>query len=405
MTRHPFWAARFGPLNSFEYLGLASLAYAAIHIRRHKRTPAFLRMPQVSALLFFYLVVIFSALRSNLSITLKDNSFVAYTSAALLFFITLAVVDSLPRFRRIVLVTIGSYAFASLYLLREWQTQHALWSSFRPGRITGDANYFSCAALIAVLPAIYLAASKRAVWERLFCAACLLIVCITLLLSASRGAFLGLAAAAIYSLWHTRHRVRGLALLMVLVVPASFLLPNSPLRRLLNPAPAEQISEDAHLEAWRAGFRMIEAHPLAGVGIGRFKQEMPAYAAPGIDVDSVGHNMFIEVAAEMGIPAALLFLSIFFFNFRSLANVRRELRSDPNAPQFAKQMAMALSANLVALFVSGMFISAEYQKTTWFALALAATLSSPAVLSAVQRESIRSRSRFPRAIGLAAAQR
>lgn len=405
LSRHPFWAARYGPFNGFEYLGLASLAYAAIHIFRNKQTPAFLRMPQACALLLLYLLVAVSALASGGNLTLQNNSFVAYSSAALLFFITLAIVDSLHRFRRVLLVTIGSYAFASLYLLREWQTQHALWRSFRPGRIAGDANYFSCAALIALVPAFYWLASQRAFWEKLFCAACLLITCVAFLLCASRGAFLGLAAASIYSLWHTRYRVRGLALLIVLVVPTSFLLPNSPLRRLLQPKAAEQLSEDAHLEAWRAGFRMIEAYPLGGVGIGRFKQEMPAYAAPGINVDSVGHNMFIEIAAEMGIPAALLFVSIFFFNFRSLANLRRRLRCDPHAPEFAKQMATALSSSLVGLFVSGLFISAEYQKATWVALALAASLSSPAMLRAVQRKPVGSPAHLPRPFGLAAAQR
>jgi O-antigen ligase len=401
LTQHPIWGARIGPLTGFEYLGLAAFSYAVVHVRRNRQSPAFLKMPQTCALLLFSFLTSLSVLGSGGSMSLKDNSFIAYCSSMLLFLITLAVVDSLQRFRRVVLITIGSYAFASLYLLREWQSEHTQWSSFRPGWIAGDANYFSCAALSALLPAIYLAASNRRLGERLFCAGCLLLICLAFSLCASRGAFVGLAAAAVYSIWHSRHRIRNLAVLVVLVVPISFLLPNSPLRRFTHPEAAEQVSEDAHWEAWRAGFKMIDAHPLTGVGVGRFKQEMPGYAAPGLDVDSIGHNMFIEIAAEMGIPAALLFLSIFVFNFRGLANLRKELRKQPSAPQFVKQMAMALSASLVALFVSGMFISAEYQKTTWFAMALAASLSSPAFLRAIKPEPVRPGAKLSPGIGLA----
>jgi O-antigen ligase len=399
MTQHPIWGGRVGPLTVFEYLGLASLAYATLHILRNKQAPAFLQMPQVCALFPFYLWATLSMLGSGGSISPGNSPFVAYTSSFLLFLITLAVIDSMSRFRRIVLVMIGSYAFASLYVLREWQTEHARWSSFRPGWIAGDSNYFSCAALISVFPALYLATSSRVLWQRLFCAACLLAICPALTLCASRGAFVGLAVAAIHSIWHTRRRLRTLFLLSILVIPASLLLPISPLRRLVNPEVAERTSEGAHLEAWRAGLRMIEAHPVTGVGVGRFKEEMRAYAAPGLDVDTIGHNMFIEIAAEMGIPSALLFFSIFVFDFRGLA----KLRKAPQASRFAKQMAAALSASLVALLVSGLFISAEYQKTTWFALALAASLCSPALFRAALRRPLDSRAHLPRSADLAVA--
>jgi len=405
LTKHPLCGSRIGPLTGFEYLGLASLGYAAIHILRNRQAPAFLKMPQAVALFLFFFLAAFSALDSGGNASFTDNPFIAYIASALLFLITLAVVDSPHRLHGVVLVTIGSYAFASLYLIREWQLQHGQWSAFRPGWIAGDANYFSCAALVALLPALYLTASNRRFGERCFCAACLLLICIAFSLCASRGAFVGLAAAAVFSIWRSRHRIRGLALLIVLVVPASVLLPISPVRRLLHPEAAERISENAHLEAWRAGFRMIEAHPLGGVGIGRFKEEMPAYSAPGLDVDSIGHNMFIEIAAEIGIPAALLFLSIFVFDLRALSHLQRSLRRSADTPPFAFQMAAALSASLVALFVSGMFISAEYQKTTWFALALAASLSSPACLRAAQREQTHARVRVSHGIRFSAARR
>src|SRR5688572_3681440 len=45
----------------------------------------------------------------------------AYTSYRAVFVTTLILVDSLERLRRVLLVAVGAMAFASLYVLREWQ--------------------------------------------------------------------------------------------------------------------------------------------------------------------------------------------------------------------------------------------------------------------------------------------
>ena len=119
-----------------------------------------------------------------------------------------------------------------------------------------------------------------------------------------------------------------------------------------------------------AGFHMIEAHPIAGIGLGNFKPLMPSYMylPPGTipDVDSLAHNMFIEVAAELGLPALVIFVSIFWFTYRSLGKLRRS----PSAPILIRETASALQAGLVGFAVAGSFVSAEYQKTSWMGFAL-----------------------------------
>jgi len=377
-TNDPLWGHKIGPLTGFECLGILTLAYAGFHLTISKRRHPFLLTWQARTLIVLYLVALVSALTKGKGIGLSNSALIIYTSATLLFFITLALVDSLARLRWTLFVIVGSYAFTSLYLIREWRVGRHIWVNFRPGWIAGDANYFSAAAMCSILLSFYLMQARRPQWERLYYLGCLLITLVAFTLAASRGGFFGLAASSFLVIWHSRQRIRNFAILSVLVLPMLFLLPQSPIHRLLHPEIGAKESERYHLEAWTAGFQMIKSHPVTGIGLGNFKSEMPAYNLPGNTYDSIAHNMFIEVAAELGLPAFVLFLAIFCSTYLAMGKIRNQ----SNSPPLVKTAASALQAGLVGLAASGCFVSAEYQKTTWSALAVMACLVPLAKLRA-----------------------
>lgn len=195
---------------------------------------------------------------------------------------------------------------------------------------------------------------------------------IGVILGGSRGAFLGLVVTSVILVWQTSNRVHNLALIVFLLLPISILAPVSPLHRFLNPVASDANSEQFHEQAWLAGLKMIKTHPLFGVGLGNFKTVMPQYAPPGTDIDSMAHNMFIEVAAELGIPAFLLFVGIFYSGYRGLIRVRKAA----SVPDVVRDAASAFRAALIGFALAGCFVSMEYQKPTWLALGLIACLPS-----------------------------
>jgi len=378
---HPFWGQRIGPLTLFEYIGIVCLAYAFVHVlSRHRfpfpplleTIPPILDTWETRLFLLLYLIALISAGTKGDGIVLSDSALINYTSSLSLILIGLAVIDDLKRLRWMVLTLVGSYGFASLYVIREWQRNHLIYRGFRPGWIVGDANYFSVAAIFAIVLAFYFMQGGRPRWERAFCLVCLLLTILAFTFCASRGGLLGLTAAALCLVWRTERRVRNLVLISVVVIPLSLALPVSPLHRFLDPH-ADHGSAQFHLEAWRAGLRMIEAHPLTGIGLGNFKPQMPLYNLPQWDpltgwaptIDSVAHNMFIEVAAELGLPALLILLGIFWFTYRTLGRLRRS-----SSHPLIRDAASALQAGLVGFAVAGSFISAEYQKTSWMGFAV-----------------------------------
>jgi O-antigen ligase len=367
LMQHPIWGQKIGPLTVFEYIGAVCFIYSCSHIVARGVFPPFLSTWETRLVLLLYLIVFSSALIKGRGVGLDNGPFIIYTSSLFLIFISISIVDTLPRLRWTALALIGSYGFGSLYVIREWQQGHLMYHNFRPGWIVGDSNYFATTAIFAVVLAFYFMQGRRPLWEKTYCIVCLLLTILAVTFCASRGGFLGLTVAVLFLVWRTKRRVRNLIFVSALVLPLSLALPISPLHRLLNPS-QDYGSTQAHLEAWKAGLRMIEAHPVAGIGLGNFKPLMPSYMAPGtnVDVDTLAHNMFIEVAAELGMPALLIFLGIFWRTYRTLGKLRRSASTHP----LIRETAAALQAGLVGFAVAGSFVSAEYQKTSWMGFAL-----------------------------------
>ncbi len=373
LSQHRIWGRTVGDMTVFKYLGAVCLLYAVFYLGLRRKLPPFFHTWQARLFALFYLIATASYFTHRVGARWETSPFVSYTSFFLLFFVTLTVVDSLRRLRIVLLIAIGSFAYASLYVVREWQKYHSLYEGFRPGWVVGDPNYFTASALLILPLAFYLMLERRPGWERLFCLGSLIVILLGLTLAASRGGFLGLVAALLFFVLNSRQRARNLALVALLVLPLSLISPASPVARLLHPGGTETEAQQNRLVAWKAGLRMIQAHPLVGIGLGNFKPLMAVYADPDVKVESVAHNVYIEIAAEMGIPALLVFAGIMYFSYRTASQVRRRLVR--SGPPLLQQTALGFQAGLLGFAVACLFVSAEYQKLYWLMVFLSVCMA------------------------------
>ncbi len=362
LVNHPIWGAYIGPLSIFQYMGILCFVGAIFRVLSKGRVPPFLSNWPMRLVFLLYILAFIAALGRPGNIPLFEESLTIYTSGLLIILITIVLVDNLERLRWAILALIGSYAWASLYMIREWMGNRG----FRPGWIVGDSNFFATSAIFSIVLAFYFMRAEGPRWQRIYCLGCLMIMLVGTTLCASRGGFLGLCVAAPILAWQTKNRVRNFAVLTTLLLAFSLVLPISPLQRFLHPTYSETGSEDAHQAAWKAGYRMIQTHPLGGIGLGLFKPYMPLYSDPGEKVISLAHNMFIEVAAEMGIPALIVFVLFFASCFFSLGRIQKL----PTTPPVVAGAAGAMRAGVLGFCVAGCFVSAEYQKTMWMGLAM-----------------------------------
>jgi putative inorganic carbon (HCO3(-)) transporter len=121
------------------------------------------------------------------------------------------------------------------------------------------------------------------------------------------------------------------------------------------------------LIAWEGGVGMIKDHPLVGVGYGLFSTTVPFYA-PIYQIDA--HNTYLIIAAELGLPALILFLLILTIIFKNCWYVYCRAKD-----KFIKSFALGFMAGIVGLLVCNMFGSRlDSQEVTSFFWILAALI-------------------------------
>ena len=135
-----------------------------------------------------------------------------------------------------------------------------------------------------------------------FCAACIL-------LTWSRGAWLGIVFEVLVFLFlyskKTRYTLR-FAPLFLLTVP---FLPSNFKARLFSIGDLGESSIRYRLQTWQGAWRMLGAHPV-GIGIGEraWRAIYPHYAVSGTKTVMHAHNIFLQVAVELGVVGIVLFL-------------------------------------------------------------------------------------------------
>jgi len=198
MIRHPLWSDIVGDLTVIKYLGIACLVYAVFYLPSRATPPPIFATWQARFFVAFALLVIglFLAYGDPL-LPVEISPLMSFASFLVFLFVTLTLVDSLHRLRWVLLMAVGSVAYASLHVLREWQKYGDMAAGYRPGWVTGDPNYYSISALLCVPLAIYLLRTGQPAWERWFCIGSIVVTVLGLTLAASRGGFLGMAVGSI----------------------------------------------------------------------------------------------------------------------------------------------------------------------------------------------------------------
>jgi putative inorganic carbon (HCO3(-)) transporter len=177
------------------------------------------------------------------------------------------------------------------------------------------------------------------------------VIAASIVLSLTRGVWLGCFVAAVYLL--ARWKPKWLWALPVLAVLAYSLAP-SILRERVQMAlrPSSDPAVFSRLEFWRAGVAMMKAHPWLGVGPNNIESELPLYVPHGSMLlaryHGHLHDNFIQLGAERGLPALLAWVWFMVAVAGQTWRVRRRLTQ-------ARWVADAALAAWLAFLVEGIF--------------------------------------------------
>ncbi|SEQ80327.1 O-antigen ligase [Lentzea xinjiangensis] len=130
---------------------------------------------------------------------------------------------------------------------------------------------------------------------------------------------------------------------------------------------------DTRVLRWQAAARMLADDPLLGVGPGGFRQGYAA-ASRNAEVDEqtpVAHNLFLEVAAELGVTGFAVLIGLVALGF--VAGERAVRRGgDRREP-------VAVQAALIAVLVASVFLSEQYYLPLWSLVAVAVAIEQRAL--------------------------
>jgi putative inorganic carbon (hco3(-)) transporter len=219
-----------------------------------------------------------------------------------------------------------------------------------------------------------------------------------ILFSGSRTGYVGLVGFLLVAVWKTKRRVRTLCVLAVVTGVALPLVPTDYIERFNTIFTGEdKVGQSSALrrEILTDAVHVFAAHPL-GVGVSAF----PAVRRAMFGRDQDTHNLYLEVATNLGIQGLLVFLLFVGAQLRLLSKLSTELRDNARQLEAVAGLRggveqahlsdvrlMLATADAVQVFLAvrlvlGLFGMDLYEIYWWFAMGLTIALSNMSRLAA-----------------------
>lgn len=210
--------------------------------------------------------------------------------------------------------------------------------------------------ILLVLPAaIGLMWTRKGVLPKLVYGGIAVMMFVALILTFSRGCWIGLLVAAAVFITFAAGKLWGLGLIALPILPA--VLPESIINRFTSIGDMKDSSTSYRVYIWMGTAAMLKDFWLSGIGMGAeaFKSVYPFYSYSGI-VAPHSHNLFLQIMVESGICGIAVFLLIVVFFFKKVA---LGYRIGGKGDEFSTVMT-ALSAGICGFLVQGLFDNCFY---------------------------------------------
>jgi O-antigen ligase len=208
-------------------------------------------------------------------------------------------------------------------------------------------HYMTYAGLLMLVIGIALAKILFGRGERLWAALLMPALVMAVALTSTRTAWVGVCAAAAVLLMLKDFRL--LAILPILAAVTFAAAGPTITQRLMSTFDRKDPTRMDRLAMLREGVRMVEAHPLVGVGPNMVQERYAEYRDAGAvkEINPHLHNVPMQIAAERGLPALAVWIAFIGILSRDLWRLFR-------GGQHRVLVAAALAA-VASMLVAGLF--------------------------------------------------
>jgi len=278
---------------------------------------------------------------------------IKYFKSLTIFFIFGCLINSISR------VKIFFWSFIGGLL---WLSKSIVWQYFVEGRSrvdplggAGGGGNVIATELCMTLPFILWVFFSKKGWEKRFAFFLLCIWAINFIAIASRGGFIAALTVILlfYLKFEYKNKIRIYSIVCFIV--ATFVVSSFFWERMNTIIEyKEDSSAMSGIHLWSAGFKMFARYPLTGVGTQNFKLVAPSYSDSELIPEGglVAHNSYVELLAENGIFALMLYLLGLGLAFITLRRLRASLLLEQHLEGVS--ICHCIEIGLIAFLIRGM---------------------------------------------------
>lgn len=338
---------------------------------------------------FWLLMVLGTALARNPARALACTK--GFTAGFMGYLPKVTFVDSLPRFRTLIKVTvicnvpIAFMGIAGGGLIRSIPS-------------LADENDFALLMNMLLPLSFFLGLQADRGKEKLFYYSSFFLFLAGVVVSLSRGGFIGLVCTLAYCFSKSSRKGPALLIGLLLLAFSSLFVPETYWQemRTIKTQGAREGTGEKRVYYWKNALKIFAHHPLVGVGPQNAGVWITTYDPSERAMRDWGralHSVYFTLLAEQGIVGTILFVCMIYHSERSRKRVRNLWKTQgqatgasqaskvfpsksPSQLREAYHYSLALTGGLIGYLSSGVFLSVLYYPWFWTILAYTVILSN-----------------------------
>jgi putative inorganic carbon (hco3(-)) transporter len=328
-------------------------------------------------LIYVFLLYIFAHITASIFSVDPLDSFIQSKRVLLFsgFFVTLIFITELKQLKNILAVFLIITALVSTYELIRYfidffsQNEISI-GEFRIGYFGYPITNAEIKMLVILIIVPFILMKEDFVLKKGWLILLLVPILFSLFFTNSRNAILGVLAGLIFIGYiKNKYFLAGLILAVALFL---IFAPYPIKERILNIADLQQKSTLARFETWKTGIKMIEDHPVFGIGDTDILKLYRTYKEPEYQGEgSHMHNNALNVLLTLGIIGLICWLTMMVYLIIRLTKIYYLTKKGT----LYNTLAVISISSFIAFQISGLtewnFGDFEFTAVLWFTLALA----------------------------------
>lgn len=328
-------------------------------------------------LIFVFLLYIFAHIIASIFSVDPADSFIQSKRVFLFsgFFVTIIFIREFKQLKIILILLLTITAIVSTYELIRYfiaffsQSEVPI-GEFRIGFFGYPITNAEIKMLVILTAASLILMKDKFILNKIWLIVLSIPVLLSLYFTNSRNAMLGLFTGLLYiGFAKNKYFLAGLIVIVILFL---IFAPMPVKERVLSIADMNQPSNLAHFETWKTGIKMIEDHPIFGIGDTDILKMYRSYKTPEYHGEgSHMHNNMLNILLTLGIFGFICWCIMMIYLIMRLIRIYYLTKKDELFNIFAL---ISISA-MIAFQVSGLtewnFGDFEFTAMLWFTLGLA----------------------------------